>query len=622
VCTIVSPTERTCDWEFTDRGLGPKLRAHLVVDANGLPTLIENSGLDYNHNPVRERFARRGDSATWSSAAEHGEHAAAGRAVYVSHPEWQSPEEQALLGRALLRAPDHTLPLLPNGEAHLERVGAIEVDNGRARKKVTHYELSGLDLAPVPLWLDEHDELYCTGDTILAGWERTGGALAKEEERRAVERRTHQMASLARAPQTPVAIVHARLFDAKSRRTVPNQTVVIEKSRFLRVGPDDKTAIPAGAERIDAAGKTLLPGLSDLHAHVGGVRLVMALAGGITTARNMATSARDHNPVLKQLDEGRAIGPRIIPVALIDGPGPGESHAELVHDAAEVKAAVARTADAGWSQIKIYNSFKPEWLPMLVSEAHRRKLRVSGHVPNGLKATDLVDAGFDELHHAYFVFLAFLPEHEMMPMARFKVFADHAGEIELSSQPVRDFIARLAQRHVVVDLTLVSGERWLFGRAGALPPTYAAVADRLPPQTRRELLAGALPPDAGSDARYRAAFRATLALAAALHRAGVPLAVGTDETLYGFSLQRELELLVEAGLRPAEALQLATLGNARILGREADLGSIAPGKLADFVLVDGDPTTTISDVRRPVLVGKAGVLYRPADLYRALGIRP
>src|SRR5262249_15449313 len=157
------------------------------------------------------------------------------------------------------------------------------------------------------------------------------------------------------------------------------------------------------------------------------------------------------------------------------------------------------------------------------------------------------DAGFDELHHAYFLFLAFLPEHEMMPMARFKVFADHAGELDLSSKPVRDFVVRLKQHHVVVDLTLVSGERWLLGRAGAIPPTYAAVADRLPPQTRRELLAGALPLDADSEARYRAAFRATLALATALHRAGVPLAVGTDETMYGFSLHRELELLVEAG---------------------------------------------------------------------------
>jgi imidazolonepropionase-like amidohydrolase len=133
---------------------------------------------------------------------------------------------------------------------------------------------------------------------------------------------------------------------------------------------------------------------------------------------------------------------------------------------------------------------------------------------------------------------------------------------------------------------------------------------------------GGLPTDAGSDARYRASFAATLKLARALHDAGVAIAVGTDEQLYGFSLHRELELLVQAGIAPAEALQMATLGNARIMKRAGELGSIAPGKLADFALVDGDPTRRISDVRNTVLVGKGGVLFDPRAIDRAIGIRP
>jgi imidazolonepropionase-like amidohydrolase len=160
-------------------------------------------------------------------------------------------------------------------------------------------------------------------------------------------------------------------------------------------------------------------------------------------------------------------------------------------------------------------------------------------------------------------------------------------------------------------------------RRGAVAPTYAAVADRLPVQVRREVLAGGgLPDDAGSDARYRASFAATLKLARLLHDAGVAIAVGTDEHLYGFSMHRELELLVQAGIKPADALQMATLGNARIVRRERDLGSIAPGKLADFVLVDGDPTRQISDVRRTALVGRGGTLYTPSAIYQAIGIRP
>lgn len=289
----------------------------------------------------------------------------------------------------------------------------------------------------------------------------------------------------------------------------------------------------------------------------------------------------------------------------------------------ELRAAIDRDADAGFVQVKVYNALARDLLPAFFDEAHRRWLRTSGHVPNGLKAADLVRAGVDELQHAFFLFLNFLPEGEQMPLARFRVFADHAGDVDLSAAPVRAFIALLKQHNVDVDLTLVSGEQWLMPRKGAVAPTYAAVADRLPTQARRMLLAGSgLPLDAGSDARYRASFAATLKLARLLHDAGVPIAVGTDETLCGFSLHRELELLVDSGIAPAEVLRMATLGNARIMHRDRDLGSITPGKLADFVLVSGAPTRNISDIRRTSLVSKSGTLYVPGAIYRSLGIAP
>ncbi len=349
----------------------------------------------------------------------------------------------------------------------------------------------------------------------------------------------------------------------------------------------------------------------------------MAIAAGVTSAREMVNSAQEPRPLLAQFDAGSAVGPRVLRVGLVDSPGPGESPAELVSDERQVRAAVDRDADAGFAQVKVYNSFKRELLAAFVDEAHRRGLRISGHVPNGLKAADLVRAGFDELQHAYFVFLNFLPEGEMMPMARFAVFANHAGEVDLKSPAVRDFVTLLQRRHVDLDLTLVSGEQWLMARRGTMAPTYAAIADRLPVQLRRQLTAGGgLPVDAGSDARYRASFAATLALARLVHDAGVPIAVGTDELLYGFSLHRELELLVHAGIAPGEALRMATLGNARIMKRDRELGSVAPGKLADFALVDGDPTRDISAIRRTVLVGKGGTLFEPAAIYRALGIQP
>jgi Amidohydrolase family len=621
-CTIVGPRERTCSWSFVDRGLGPRLRSRFVIDGDGLPTLIENEGLDYDHNAVHERYLRRGGRAEWHGAAENEDRAVAGPVFYVSQPQLQAPDEQALLARALLRAPTRSLPLLPSGEARLERVGTIEVDNGRARKQVTQYEITGLELTPTRLWLDEQNEAFCTGNTILSGWESVGAALGKAEDVRINALRRRQMQDAAHTPKNGVAVVHARLFDSATARVRPNVTIVVQGAEVRAVGDDGAVAIPPGAEIVDATGQTLLPGLWDMHGHIGEVPALLALAGGVTTVRDMASSARAPRELFAQLEDGSAVGPHVLPVGLIDGPGPGQSHAELVHDVAEVRAAVDRDADAGFSQVKVYNSFKREWLPAFVAEAHRRHLRVSGHVPNDLKASDLVAAGFDELQHSYFVLLQFLREGDMMPLARFEVFADHAGELDLGAAPVRQLVADLQRHHVDVDLTLVSGERWLLARPGAVAPTYAAVADRLPAQLRRALSGGGLPADAGSDTRYRASFTTTLRLARALHEAGVAIAVGTDEELYGFSMHRELELLVAAGIAPAEVLGMATLGNARIMKREAKTGSIAPGMAADWLLVAGDPTQQIGDIRRTVLVCKSGVLYSPAAIYRSLGIRP
>jgi len=603
-CRVISPQERVCEWSFTDRGLGPKLTSRIVVDGEGLPTLIDNRGLGYDHDPVDETF-RRG--------AEHG--------FYVSKE--GAPEEEAVLARALLRRADRRMPLLPSGEASIVRVGTLEVTHGAQHKRVTQYELAGLDFMPETLWLDDDNELFCEGETILAGWEDTGAALSAAEGRRATERHTRMLASLARTPTGPLAIVHARLFDAATATTEPNSSVVVEHGRFTAVGPDARVAIPRGAEIVDAAGKTLLPGFWDMHTHPDEVRGLMMIASGITTARHMSSSALHRGSLSDAFNAGTAVGPRILNVGLVDGAGPGESLAELVHDERELRAAIDRDADAGFPQVKVYNSFPRALVPAFVEEAHRRGLRASGHVPNGLKAADLVRDGVDELQHAYFFFLNFLPEGEMLPLARFRVFADHAGEVDLSSPAVRAFVKTLAARHVDLDLTLVSGEEWLMARKGAVMPTYAAVADRLPVQVRRMLVDGSrLPVDAGTDARYRASFAATLKLARLAHDAGVPIAVGTDANVSGFSFDRELELLVEAGLPAAEVLRMATLGNARIMKRDGDLGSIAPGKLADFVLVDGDPTRRISDARRAVLVGKGGTLFVPSAIYRSLGIAP
>jgi len=173
----------------------------------------------------------------------------------------------------------------------------------------------------------------------------------------------------------------------------------------------------------------------------------------------------------------------------------------------------------------------------------------------------------------------------------------------------------LQERHTTLDLTLSVFESMMLDRPGQVSVGMAKVAQRLPVQVRRGLYAGNLPIQPGDDEKFRASWKRTMELVHAMWAAGIPIEAGTD-AFAGFSLQRELELDAEAGIPAASVLRLATLGAARIMGMDKDLGLVRPGKLADLVLIDGDPTKEISDVR------KVGVTYDPVELDREMGIAP
>jgi imidazolonepropionase-like amidohydrolase len=248
---------------------------------------------------------------------------------------------------------------------------------------------------------------------------------------------------------------------------------------------------------------------------------------------------------------------------------------------------------------------------------------VSGHVPNGLNALEAINAGFDEIQHANFLFLNFLAtkEDDTRTPLRFTKVAAKAGSLDLSSPAVRDFVKALAAHKTVVDPTLAVFEGMFTARRGQIDPGYAPIADRLPPQVRRGLLNGGLPVPEGMDATYRASFAAMEKLVKTLWDAGVRVVAGTDGGA-GFALHLELELYEQAGIPAPEVISLATIGAARVMRHDKEWGSIAPGKLADIVLVDGQPDVHVRDVRKPAVVIKGGVVYRSADLYRSLGVVP
>jgi hypothetical protein len=611
-------------YEVNDRGRGPKVAIQLMLDRRGLPVREDVSGNDYFKNPVSEHFEWSGGSASWKNPAEQGQRDVRGRAFYLDME--GSPLEQGLLARALLAAGGR-LALLPEGEASIEKVATGEAQAPGFSRALDLYAISGLGLEPVYLWLDGRQVLFAIHDAwstvVLEGWEAAMGPLVSTQDQVAAARDRQLATRLARRPAGGrLAIRNARLFDAETLVSRPGTTVVVAGDRIEKVMADGAEPLPGDTEVIDAGGKALLPGLWDSHVHLSPVDGRLHLAAGVTTVRDMANDIDQLQDMRRRWESGEAAGPRVLMAGFIDGPGPYAGPSKvLVSTREQALAAVDRYQQLGYLQIKLYSSLDPALVPPIVARAHQLGLRVSGHIPNGMLAEQAVEAGFNEIQHVNFLFLNFIPGIDTRTPQRFVAVAQRAADIDLGSPEVRNFLALLKRRQIDIDPTVAIFEGMFTARPGQLDAGWAKVADRLPAQLRRGLEQGGLPVPAGMEEQYKKSFRACLAMVKALHDNGIPIVAGTD-SVAGFTLHRELELYVEAGIPAPAALRDATLGPARIMGRDKELGSIAPGKLADLVLVDGDPAARIADIRRVVLTVKGGVIYDPAEIYRSLGVKP
>ena len=360
-----------------------------------------------------------------------------------------------------------------------------------------------------------------------------------------------------------------------------------------------------------------------MHAHVGDNDGLLNLAAGVTTVRDLANDTDSLLARRQRIADGKEIGTRIVIAGIIDGRGPYQGPTKvLVSTEAEARAAVDNYKRLGYVQIKIYSSVPPALVPAIIDEAHKNGLRVSGHIPAEMTADQCVKLGYDEIQHINFLVLNFFPEiKDTNTITRLTKPGEITAGLDLNSEKVKTFIKLLQDHNTKLDLTLTVFEDQYMGRIGQIPPGYATVANRLPAQVRRGLLTAGMTPPPGMDDTYRKSFAKMLDFAGLLYRSGLQIEDGTDN-MAGFTLHRELELDVQAGIPPAQVLQNATLNAARIMSMEKDLGSIAPGKLADLTLVDGDPTKNISDIRKTSVVVKDGVLYYPNELYTELGVAP
>ena len=609
------------EYSYNDRGRGDHIIATWKLDSAGVPTEYDGRGNDYMKAPIEEHFEIKDSHASWKNRSEQGEKAVNGEAFYL--PMNAPPEIFGVLARALLKAPNHKLPLLPAGEAGIEQAQTITLSSGKG--KLSEYRITGLGFSPQPIWLDHNGTSASVSSwfsVVPDGSESSIPQLLDAQQKTGTAWSERIARALAHVPRGDLVIRNARLFDPRDLRVTPATSVVVSGERIVRVAPDADVKPSANAEIIDAKGRFLMPGLWDNHQHFSDNDGALDLANGVTSARDMANDTDTFLQRVARFDNGRELGPRVLKAGIIDGTGEFAGPTKMRVDTAEQAIQdVDWYADHGYAQIKIYSSIKPELVPIIADHAHARGLRVSGHVPAFMSARQFVEGGADEIQHLNFIVLNFLfPEvKETRNRDRFIKVAERAGEFTPDKPEVRDFINFLGQHHTVLDPTINLFEGLFCGDPSAITPGLKEIVPRFPPQVRRAMRSGALevPPD--KQAAYHEAFPAMLRLLKAIHDAGVTIIPGTD-ALAGYTLHHELELYAHAGIAPAEVLRMATWTPALVMGVNKDRGVIAPGKLADMILVDGDPTKNIRDINNITTVIKSGKVYDPTAIEKALGI--
>ena len=430
---------------------------------------------------------------------------------------------------------------------------------------------------------------------------------------------------------TPVvALTHARVIDGTGSPARDDQTLIIRDGRISALGASSSVAVPSGAQVIDLSGKSVMPGLVMVHEHLyyptgPGVYANLAesftrlyLAGGVTSMRTAGNlNGFGDFGIKHDIDVGKKPGPWIDATApYLEGPGLGLDQVHELTGPQDARRMVNFWADAGATSFKAYMHITRAELRAAIEEAHKRRMKVTGHLCS-VTFREAAGLGIDNLEHGFFVATDFVSDKKPDECpGQAKGQATVAG-VDPNGDGVRSLISYLVAHHVAITSTLTVFETFVPGRP--LPPGLEVLEPQLRAQFEQRHAATA----ANTTSTFGALFAKARALEVAFVRAGGLLLVGTDPTggggvIAGYSNQRALELLVESGFTPLEAIRIGTLNGATFLGRSNRVGSIAVGKDADLVVLAGDPSTRISDLRNVQIVFKQGVGYDPAKLIESV----
>jgi imidazolonepropionase-like amidohydrolase len=500
----------------------------------------------------------------------------------------------------------HVVPILPGyplSGVEIEWRGEDALLINGASVRLERYSVSGLTWGRESLWLDSSNRLAAVAtwacglafEAVLEEYEPGLSQLLSRAVQDQMVDLEHLSARIQPAPPGAFALVGGTLIDGTLRAPIADSVVVVEAGRITAAGPRSSVMVPPSARTVEVRGQTLIPGLWDMHTHVAHVEWgPLYLAAGVTSIRDMGGEFEFLTALRDALDSGRGLGPKLLLAGLVDGGGPDAFGVVSAETVEEARGVVARYRGAGFEQIKLYDLLRPVVVSALASEAHRLGMTVTGHVPRSLTLREAVEAGMDQIAH--------LP-----------ITGDPA------SAEVKSTVEFLRRHGTVLDPVISWNE--LLGRSPETP-----VASFQPGILKAPYPVATLFSNAGVDGldpgTARARLANSLAILHAVHAAGVPIVAGTDEGIPGHSLHREIELYVQAGLTPLEAIRAATAVPARVMGMEAEVGTIEVGKRADLVVLEGNPLEAIANIRRVRSVVSQGRMYDCGQLWRFVGFRP
>ncbi len=591
--------------EYADRGNTRKTAATLRVARDYTPIALEVKGTLTSTAVVTGTSVHVNDGVTERTF----ELPSSSRSPYVSIFN-ASPfaVQMAMMRYWLSHGRPARLPVLSASAAaapiEIVQVGRDDISVSGKRVRLDRYTIRNLMFGREILWMNAAGDLaaamtFAGGLPMEVVRDEYEPALA-ELYRRGVAQEMLDLDEIGREVRPErsgaFAIVGATLIDGTGAPPQRDAVVIVRDGRIATIGSRATTSVPHGMQMIDATGKTLLAGLWEMHTHFSGVEFGPALlAAGVTTARDCGGELDYLIAQRDALERRQAIGPRLLLAGLVDA-GADKAFGHIVAETPEEgRAVVRRYHDAGFQQIKLYTFLAPDVVRAIADEAHRLGMTVTGHVPRALTTMEGVEAGMDQINHL-----------------------NYAASAMREPAGAEAATAFFKQHHTVIDPTVGWGE--MAGHAKSVDvATFEPGITRAPFALEEKFRAMG---GTATEDQMRTRLAQNLDTIRALHKAGVAIVPGSDTGLVGYGLHREIELYVEAGMTPLEAIQSATIVSAKAMRLDGDVGTVEVGKRADLIIVDADPLADIHNLRKISGVITNGRLFDPARLWRSVGFQP